>query len=131
MFDICNPKAGYLHPFSSLITLYSFSLFVPTIINELGFTAHAAQLLSVPPYIIACAATVLVGMTSDRFNRRGPFIVGFSCISFIGYLILYLTTNPGLSYFGAILCATGVFPTIPITIIWSGGSFGGEVSRGA
>jgi hypothetical protein len=32
----------------------AFSLFLPSIISELGFTATHAQLLTVPPYILAC-----------------------------------------------------------------------------
>ena len=34
--------------------LYSFSLFLPSIIHELGYSANKAQLLSVPPYAVAC-----------------------------------------------------------------------------
>jgi hypothetical protein len=32
----------------------AFSLFLPSIITELGFTATHAQLLTVPPYVLAC-----------------------------------------------------------------------------
>lgn len=63
-------------------------------------------------------------------QRRGVFIIGFSALSFVGYLIQYFSTHAGLSYFGAILCATGVFPTIPVTIIWAGGCYPIELSRG-
>lgn len=41
--------------------LYAFSLFLPTIISELGYTTTKAQLLTVPPY---AAAAVLVRFTS-------------------------------------------------------------------
>lgn len=35
-------------------SLYAFSLFLPSIINALGYTANKAQLLTVPPYAVAC-----------------------------------------------------------------------------
>ena len=35
-------------------SLYAFSLFLPSIINSLGYTATRAQLLTVPPYAVAC-----------------------------------------------------------------------------
>ena len=35
-------------------SLYAFSLFLPSVINELGYTATRAQLLTVPPYSVAC-----------------------------------------------------------------------------
>jgi hypothetical protein len=38
--------------------LYAFSLFLPTIISELGYKTTKAQLLTVPPY---AAAAILVG----------------------------------------------------------------------
>ena len=34
--------------------LYAFSLFLPTIIKEMGYTALNAQLMSVAPYAFAC-----------------------------------------------------------------------------
>jgi hypothetical protein len=35
-------------------SLYAFSLFLPSIISSLGYTATRAQLLTVPPYAVAC-----------------------------------------------------------------------------
>jgi hypothetical protein len=35
-------------------SLYAFSLFIPSIISSLGYSSTRAQLLSVPPYAVAC-----------------------------------------------------------------------------
>jgi len=51
--------------------LYAFSLFVPTIIKNLGYSSTRAQLLTVPPYAIAAVVTVIVGYTADRTQKRG------------------------------------------------------------
>ena len=42
-----------------LMPVYAFSLFSPTLIANLGYTAATAQLLSVPPYVLAALTTVL------------------------------------------------------------------------
>ena len=50
--------------------LFAFSLFTPTIINQLGYTSTAANLLSVPVYVWSCLVTVVVGFLGDRLGKR-------------------------------------------------------------
>jgi sugar phosphate permease len=45
--------------------LYSFSLFLPTIVKTLGYSNEKAQLMSVPPYIVACFTCITAGYLSD------------------------------------------------------------------
>jgi hypothetical protein len=52
-----------------LIPVYAFSLFIPTIINNLGYTAANAQLLSTPPYVAGCIFTVAIGILSDNMKK--------------------------------------------------------------
>lgn len=40
----------------------AFSLFLPSIINELGFTSTHAQLLTVPPYMLAFVMVFITGL---------------------------------------------------------------------
>ncbi|KAG9313545.1 major facilitator superfamily domain-containing protein [Chiua virens] len=108
----------------------AITLFTPTIINELGFSAANAQLLSVPPYAVACVATILVGMYSDKYQCRGPFVIMGAAIAIVGYIVLDTQTHPGASYVGAILAATGIFPAIPVVISWVTSNAGGDVKRG-
>ena len=39
-------------------SLYAFSLFLPSIVSALGYTATRAQLLTVPPYACACLMVI-------------------------------------------------------------------------
>jgi nitrate/nitrite transporter NarK len=59
-------------------------LFTPTIIQELGFTAAQAQLLTIPPFACGCVATIAVGLYSDKYNLRGPFIIGSCLVALVG-----------------------------------------------
>lgn len=113
-----------------VIPVYAISLFTPTIVNELGFSAIDAQLLSVPPFVAGCISTVLVGIYSDCLKLRGPFMIGASFVSLVGYIVLYTQTSPGTSYAGAVIATAGVFPTIPVNIVWAGSNAGGDMKRG-
>lgn len=115
-----------------LIPVYAFSLFIPTIINELGYRASDAQLLSTPPYIAGCFFTVLIGIYSDKLKLRGPIVIGCATVAIIGYAILYATphTRPGQSYAGTVIAACGVFPSIAVVLAWTGGNAGGDIKRG-
>lgn len=62
-------------------SVYSFSLFLPTIVRSLGYTNNLAQLMTVPPYVFACTCCLINGYISDRFRQRGLFIIGFLLMS--------------------------------------------------
>ena len=57
--------------------LYSISLFFfPTIINALGFSNNAAQLMTVPPYAFACVCTIAGSYFADHGGPERCFLVG-------------------------------------------------------
>lgn len=116
---------------SLVIPGYGIALFTPTIINDLGFSAADAQLLSVPPFVAGSIFTVFVGIYSDRVRLRGPFVIVFSFVAMVGYIILYTQTSPHLSYFATVLVAIGVFPCIPTDLAWLSENAGGDYKRGA
>lgn len=61
--------------------LYSFSLFLPSIIKGLGYTNNAAQLITVPPYVVACVFCISAGWFADRHGQRGIYIIGFNIMA--------------------------------------------------
>ena len=116
--------------YSVLIPVYAVSLFTPTIINNLGFSAAGAQLLSIPPFVCGCISTVIIGIYSDKMNSRGPFVVLGASVSMIGYIVAYISSEPGPGYAAAVIAATGVYPTIAVILAWAGGNAGGDLKRG-
>jgi len=109
--------------------LYAFSLFLPSIINQLGFTATPANLLTVPVYVFACIITCGVGFLADRWGRRGYFNVGFLCLGAIGYIILVASKNAALSYFAVYMATCGIYPVISNTISWVSNNVEGSYKR--
>ncbi|KAG1830555.1 major facilitator superfamily domain-containing protein [Suillus variegatus] len=113
-----------------LVPGYAIALFSPTIINELGYSAANAQLLSVPPFAAGCIGTIIVGIYSDKHNLRGPYIIGGAFVSLVGYILLYCSVRAGPSYVGACLAAAGVYPPVAIVLAWAGSNAGGDLKRG-
>jgi MFS family permease len=115
--------------FSAVVPLYCFSLFSPTIISQLGYTAGRAQLMSVPPYVAASIVTIFTGWASDRVKLRAPFIVGHGLIGALGYGLLLANVSSGVSYFALFLGACGIYPAFPIIVAWGSNNFGGSLKK--
>lgn len=112
--------------------LYSFSLFVPTIIRSLANkpTPTRANLLSVPPYACAFVLTVLVGYLADRTGRRGIYNIGCACFGIAGFSMLIGSANSSVQYAGVFLGALGIYPCIANTIVWCSSNIEGVYKRG-
>ncbi len=113
------------------LPLYTLSLFLPTIIADLGYTAAQAQLLTVPPYAVATILTVIWAILSEKYRRRAPFIIAAAVIAIIGYIILLTapSTKPGVSYVGTIFAAGGIYPATAIVLAWPANNVSGQTKR--
>ncbi|KAI9747049.1 MAG: hypothetical protein M1835_002248 [Candelina submexicana] len=114
--------------------LYGTSLFLPTIINELGYTSSTAQLLTVPIYIVAAALAVAVAWFSDRRGVRSPFILACMVPIGIGFIICISASGrgiPGLVYAGVFIAVCGIYPAFPGNVTWLSNNLAGSYKRGA
>ncbi|KAL4934577.1 allantoate permease family MFS transporter [Aspergillus undulatus] len=114
---------------SMSLPLYTLSLFLPTIIQELGYSAAKAQLLTVPPYALGFVTTITVAILSERTKRRAPFIMVSSAIACIGYVILLAGRAPGVSYTGTFFCCAGIYPAVAIVLSWPANNVSGQTKR--
>ena len=89
--------------------IYSFSLFLPTIVKNMGYTSNDAQLMTVPPYVVACFFTISASWFADRVKQRGIFLLGFQLIAIVGFAMLAGTDKARIQYAGTVLAATGEF----------------------
>ena len=110
--------------------IYSFALFLPTIIKNMGYTANDAQLMSVPPYVCACFFTIVASWYADRVKKRGIFLMGFQLVAIAGFAMLAATGKPSVQYAGTVLAAIGIYPQIPLGMAWNSGNIGGSLKRG-
>ncbi|KAL5115466.1 hypothetical protein ACEQ8H_006607 [Pleosporales sp. CAS-2024a] len=116
--------------FSILSGLYSFGLFLPTIINK-GYAKdpNHAQLWSVIPYAVASVFTVLVALVSDRFALRGPIMLCTLPVAIIGYGVISATKNPKVQYGMTFLMATGMYASVPCILSWNSNNSAGHYKR--
>jgi len=96
-----------------ITSLYSFSLFLPTIVSGLGATGEHAQLQTVPPYVPATVMTIVVAILADRLRWRGPFILICMPFTIAGYILILAATTNRARYAATFLIALGVYPSAP------------------
>jgi hypothetical protein len=104
--------------FFNNISVQSLALFMPTILKALGWTSTNAQLLTVPPYVMAAAWSIFVSWLSDRYKKRGLFAIGHSLCAIVGYALLVNTNSAAVKYMAVFFCALGCYPLGPIFLSW-------------
>jgi sugar phosphate permease len=109
--------------------LYSISLFLPTIIKNMGYTNNKSQLMSVPPYVVGCIATISAGYAADKYKKRGPFMMLHCVIAIVGFVLLISTKNPHVQYAGTFFAVSGIYPNVPMGVAWNGNNIGGSTKR--
>ncbi|KAF2120292.1 major facilitator superfamily domain-containing protein [Lophiotrema nucula] len=117
--------------FAILSGLYSFGLFLPTIINSLKFASdpNEAQLWTVIPYAVAAVCTVIVALLSDRLAMRGPIMLCSLPIAIIGYAVISVSHNAHVQYGMTFLMATGMYASVPCVLSWNSNNSAGHYKR--
>ncbi|KAI9862032.1 MAG: hypothetical protein M1824_001777 [Vezdaea acicularis] len=122
---LCEPKS-YLTAmmfFSCNVAFSSLPVFLPTIINEMGYSALSSQALSAPPYLAAFIIVILTAYLSDRFCTRGLFIALHAGMSALGYALIAIAGHRGWGnkwrYAAIYPAATGFFSCITLIITWT------------
>ncbi|OQD80460.1 hypothetical protein PENANT_c035G03521 [Penicillium antarcticum] len=117
--------------FAILSGLYSFGLFLPTIIKNLGFAkdANEVQLWSVIPYAVAAIVTVIVAFISDRLRLRGVVMLFTLPIAIVGYAAIANIDSPRVQYGMTFLMATGQYASVPCILVWLSNNSAGHYKR--
>jgi len=110
--------------------LYGISLFLPSIINDLGFGTVETQLLTVPCYVSATILLLIFAHFSDKYRVRSPFILAGLTLMLIGFAIQISDASPGAKYFGTFLCVAGSYASFPAVVAWLGNNLSGQYKRG-
>ncbi|KAI0449107.1 major facilitator superfamily domain-containing protein [Xylaria acuta] len=117
--------------FSCNVSYSSLPVFLPVILQNMGFTAVNAQGLSAPPYLLAFIVCVTTTWVADRTQQRGAMLVGLSLVGGVGYILLATCKSVGVRYFAVFLAAAGVFSCIANILPWTINNQGSDSKRGA
>ena len=97
--------------------------------RDLGHTNEKAQLMTVPPYVVACFFCIGAGYGADRLQTRGIVMIVFNLVGIIGLTMLVASNDPQVKYAGTFFFATGVYPNVPQCMAWNGNNVGGSTKR--
>ncbi|OJJ45515.1 hypothetical protein ASPZODRAFT_134195 [Penicilliopsis zonata CBS 506.65] len=139
-FDWSEVIRGILDPkmwlsatayFGILAGLYSFGLFLPSIIDSLGFANNAndVQLWTVIPYAVAAVVTVIVAIVSDRLRLRGVVMLFTLPVAITGYAVIANVHSAKVRYGMTFLMATGMYATVPCILVWNSNNSAGHYKR--
>ncbi|KAI1453441.1 putative MFS transporter [Annulohypoxylon moriforme] len=117
--------------FSCNVSFSSLPVFLPTILQNMGFTAINAQGLSAPPYFLSFLVCIATTWIADKTRQRGYMIIALSLIAGVGYILLLTCKSVAVRYFGVFLAAAGVFPAISNILPWTVNNQGSDSKRGA
>lgn len=114
-----------------LNTGYASSFFIPSIIKDMGFTAQAAQIRSIPVFVVASITTLTVALCSDKYRHRFSFCLLGICVATVGYaLLLSRDTVPvGVRYAALFFVVCGCYCAQPIAIAWVQNNSSGHYKR--
>ncbi|KAL9129055.1 MAG: hypothetical protein Q9217_002395 [Psora testacea] len=122
---LVDPKA-YLTAamfFCCNVAFSSLPVFLPTIIEEMGYAPLASQALSAPPYLVAFFTVLLTAYFSDRYRTRSTFVVFHAILATAGYAIMAIAGSmhgsPMVRYIGVYPAAMGFFSAVTIIITWT------------
>lgn len=119
--------------------LYGISLFLPSIIKELGYQSTTAQLLTVPIYCTAAILAVVVCWFSDKAAKRGasrwPYVFVPMCAILVGFFMAIAGSAaggvPGVVYAGVFIATCGIYPAFPGNVTWISNNLSGSYKRAA
>lgn len=111
MFFCCN------------VAFSSMPVFLPCIVNGMGYSTLASQGLSAPPFFFAFMVVLLTSFLSDRFKSRSIPMMFHGLLAMLGYLLATIAgalgTGPAPRYLATFPICAGFFSAVTIVITWT------------
>nr|QFR37058.1 MFS transporter [Cyberlindnera americana] len=125
----------YIHTLLNLGIItptYGISLFLPSVVQGLGYTSSKAQLLTIPIYIAASIVSVAQAFLADRVGIRSLFLA----IDFTGIIIGFVMAicgqefdKPGVIYAGVFISVCGLYAAFPGGVSWMSNNLANSKKR--
>ncbi|KAL8906565.1 MAG: hypothetical protein Q9207_001949 [Kuettlingeria erythrocarpa] len=98
-------------------------VFLPTIIEDMGYSALRSQALSAPPYLVAFIVVLVTAYYSDKYHNRGLFICFHALLAAGGYAMMTIAGIFKVSalwrYWAIYPAASGFFSAVTLLIAWT------------
>ncbi|KAI1076807.1 MFS general substrate transporter [Whalleya microplaca] len=129
LIDLKAWMCGLMY-FCGNVTYSSLPVFLPTILEDMGYTAINAQGLSAPPSFAAFLFALITTWIADKTQQRCLVLFATSAVGGAGYIILATVETVGVRYFATFLASAGVFSTIPNILGLTLNNQGSDTRRG-
>ncbi|KAK3705081.1 hypothetical protein LTR37_013448 [Vermiconidia calcicola] len=117
-------KLWYVLVFNILASVPSaaFSVFLPLVVEGLGYSSIHANLMAVPPYVCGAVGLYLFAFSSDHRKERGYHILVGIAISLVGLIVMLTVASEGGRYAGLCVLLCGSYISSPLTVAWLSGN---------
>ncbi|PSN69155.1 MFS general substrate transporter [Corynespora cassiicola Philippines] len=133
VFKSFHIYALVLMEFTLCVVVYGVSFVLPTIINNLGYSAADAQAMTAPPYLFACVVTIFSGWAADRYKQRMLSVLFPNLLAMTGFIIIIISVRhhhlPGVTLFGIFFAIGGLYPISPAVTAWAALNLAGTMKR--
>lgn len=117
------------------VPLQSVSVFLPQIVERLGYSTVMTNLYTVAPNVSGAAVLLFLAFMSDRYRLRSPFIaIGFllPVIGFVIYLAIDdVNSHINVAYFACFLMTAGMSAPSVLLSTWFSNNIPSEGQRAA
>ncbi|KAG9256930.1 major facilitator superfamily transporter [Emericellopsis atlantica] len=100
----------------------AFSVFLPLVVQGLGYSSIQANLMSVPPFVCGAVGLYLFALSSDHRKERGLHIIGGILVALVGLVITVAVRSHGGKYAGLCILLFGSYVSAPLTVAWLSGN---------
>lgn len=97
-----------------------FRSFLPTLLATLGYGTTVTLVLTCPPYLLAAAVAVTLGLTSGRANERTWHLTGLKLTATLGFVLGCASAATAARLVAAFLFVGWTFGVTSLTLGWVG-----------
>ncbi|KIW19928.1 hypothetical protein PV08_00503 [Exophiala spinifera] len=126
-----DPKTwlGALIIAAPCLNVAAFGTFLPTFIQEFGFSRLRTQLMSMIPYAFAAVTLPTMAILADKLQKRAIPILACLGTSLIGFIMILTSVRRSVLLAGCCFVAAGSYPALIIAASWQLSSHAGYTKR--
>eukprot|EP01100_Stratorugosa_tubuloviscum_P011772 TRINITY_DN5339_c0_g1_i1.p1 TRINITY_DN5339_c0_g1~~TRINITY_DN5339_c0_g1_i1.p1 ORF type:complete len:459 (-),score=185.00 TRINITY_DN5339_c0_g1_i1:63-1439(-) len=110
---------------------YAVTFYIPSIINEIGFTKFQSNLLSSPVFAVTAIMVFLIARQSDIYGDRSIVLISCASISAVAFVLLGIASM--LQQHMIALCcifvaAATTYSQVPVSLAWLNSTITGSTN---
>ncbi|RHZ67110.1 hypothetical protein CDV55_107553 [Aspergillus turcosus] len=100
----------------------AFGVFLPVVVEGMGFSAIRANLMSVPPFVCGALGLYLATFSSDHFMERGYHAISGLITCLVGLIVIITVKQNVGRYVALCILLAGSYITPSLTMAWLSGN---------